>query len=332
MNPDRSTRQHRLAVAVAAVVDVSALWYLAPLEYAAGQAIGLSSASAWTISGVTEGLVLLTVLVAWCVEAALLLAWLSAIVGQLHAASTHAAHAGQELDQGTIAVAVAVPSIMVGAVYLGVLAVRVLHRRRREEAAHEAAAAEAERARIVEHRRTEQDAREARAAADRAHALELARLENERTQAARAAEQEAVRLAHEAAVQAAREAHEHEARMAELTRTQAVRKVDRAPRAPRRTAVRTPDRAPVETERALPQQADDLAVRRIVRGQWLARTEAGRKTPNAAVARTLGIEMGPARALVSRWKKDRAAAADSGAREAHAAPADTSTASAVNDK
>jgi hypothetical protein len=316
--------------------ETCALIVLAPLEYRTGVWVGISPWIAWTITGVVYSVAALAIVTGRLLPAALGLVWLSGVVGAVHSASEQAASehaataraalaaggsapgAAASLDGLRLGTSIAVVSIVVLAMsaiwHLG----RVAHRAQAAAAAESAALARADAERAV----AEQ---ERRTAAARAHQLEVARLAEERTRAARWAEQEAARtartaeleaarLAHETELERARLAHEHEARMAELARAKGAARTARTPRATPRTEQPTARRAAAREQQGTlaldAAHADDLARRRRVREQWERREAAGRATPTRALARTLGISEGAARAQLSRWRAERAQAAE----------------------
>ena len=265
--------------------SAAGLAWLAPLEYRTGQWLGLGAILAVVVPALIDSYVALAVLTARDRVWALPVAAVSGMVGQLHAAGV--------LPEGSVRVRA---EISVLAVLLAVCVTARLKPLAGEIVRAHATGLAAERDRA-------HAAEEARTARSQAHALEIVRLEAEGVRAQAQAHEAAVRLAHETDMERARAAHAHEQAMA-------------AVRAPVRTGygralpVRAGNKPAGPEPAAHAHASDDLSVRRIVRGQWSAREDAGRRTPNSAVARTLGIETGPARALVSRWRKERSALAD----------------------
>ncbi len=102
-------------------------------------------------------------------------------------------------------------------------------------------------------------------------------------------------------------AHAAEASAAPAEHTQPGPEPVREPVRQERTGARAGQEQRARTRRTVPAYApDDLDMRRRVRAQWVARTEAERRTPTRALARTLGVSDGAARAQVARWRTEEA--------------------------
>jgi hypothetical protein len=280
--------------ALAALIGTAALALLAPLEWAAGQWLGLGQIHSGTITLVVEGFAALALVAGRLVPLALTLTTISAGIGMLHSASVQAATDGGRLDQARVGAALAVTALAVTAM-AGTHHIRARTAQARARAVDRA---------IEEERRALE--------AERAHQLETARAEAARIDAERAAEDRAQQAAHDRAMEAQRQtawSDTERARIAleaERVRAEAEERArlaaERSDQA-RHTAPTDPVTAPAARRRV-----DEVTEQRA-RDAWARSLAAGKPLTGAQLAELLGVTEGAARKIRGRWERERTEAA-----------------------
>jgi hypothetical protein len=276
----------RLAFILVSVIVFGALWFLAPLEFETGLWLGRSPWTAWTITVIVEGFLLLSLVSERRVAYALSVTWLSAALGQVRSAGLLSGDLGRDHAAMALAAgAVLSTTIVVGSLggtHRMLLHVLAAHRALAERETAELAEAEVRDAsarRAAALALAERAERE-RAERERAEAESLrAKAEVERTRAFTASEAER-RAADERAAERA-----HALALAELS----ARRAPSAPESAGTARSARSARSAEERERAY------LA--------WSEREMSGTPMDTAEIAVLLGTSDGGARGAKSRWSK-----------------------------
>lgn len=317
---------------LAVVVACGSACYLAPIEYAAGRWLGLPPAQAWTITAAVEGLTLAALLAGrlagGLLPTALVLTWVSALVGTLHSAAEEATRHGRALDVQAAASAALVCVLMVLApALMHRLRLRVqracqagVHRIRQRVEQAEREAAE----RAAAERAAEREAAERQAAAVRAHELQV-----QRARAFAEQEQARLRLDHARADQARAEAERARAD-AERVRAQAERAAEQERAATERQRAAA-EQARLDAERRQAQAEQERAAaerqraslrgdRELARAHWADREAGGTPMTVAEIAELLAVTESRARAVVADWRRRTTVATGSAPRSAPSSP------------
>lgn len=297
--------------AARATAIVGALALVAPLEHAAGQALGLGDVHAWTVTVTVEGAAGAALLAGRWVGAALALTGASILLGALQSART--VHGG--IDRGTVALAVGLTVLVVASLALAhrvreaIITARTVDDAAVRDAAERAATTafeRAEQARAAEHARTMD--RDRLAALHRDQATRAA-LDTERVRLASVqAEADAERARADAAADRVRAEQERaradEARaQAEHERAAERARAEQAASAAARHEART-QRRPARSQG----KTGDLTERRA-RTEWRRAEQEGTPLTGSQLGALLGITPGAARKVAAKWRAEPSPAA-----------------------